>query len=37
MIMKKFKEVVEDICVYVISLITVGIFFGELFNWMMYI
>lgn len=36
-IMKKYKELVEDICVYLISLISVGIFFGELIDWMMYI
>lgn len=37
MIMKKFKEIFKDVCVYVVSFISILIFFNEIFNWMMYV
>lgn len=37
MIMKRFKEMMKDACVYMISFISILIFFNEIFNWMMYV
>lgn len=37
MVMKQFKEIFKDVCVYVVSLISILIFFHEFINWMMYV
>ena len=36
-IMKQMKELIKDVCVYIISLISIAVFFGEIFSWMLYI
>lgn len=36
-IMKQKKQIVGDACVVLISLASVVIFLGEIFNWMLYV
>ena len=35
--MKRMKEVIGDICIYIVSLISIGVFFGEILKWMLYV
>ena len=36
-IMKRFKDVLGDVCPSVICVISIIMLFGEIFNWMMYV
>lgn len=35
--MKEKKQFVKDVCIFVISLISIAVFFNEVFQWMMYV
>lgn len=35
--MKKFKNIIGDVCIYLISLGSVAVFLGEVINWLMYV
>ncbi len=35
--MKQIRERMKDACVYIISLVSIAVFFGEIFHWMLYI
>lgn len=35
--MKGKKDVIGDACIYIISFISIAVFFGEIFKWMLYV